>query len=254
MKNIYSFNDTTFEINIPKRYKVKNDGFKIIKNVLLKFFLQTCSKTTFDKKKHLRGIDFGYKSLQQLDSLGKRRWEYYFKNGGTVYIERYKTDTPPFQKILFDKSVKKFITKGSPLPTKPKPIKRGYSYGGKSGKIDGFNYYLNQKGKLSRKQRNDLLKRGNIYIGELVDRISKMKVNNERIKYLDSNWTDIELMDYWNDFFMSYGNLIIDLMDNWEKLYLKGKTFGDTNSEQLNVNLEKLGRFKPVKLRVKDMG
>ena len=86
------------------------------------------------------------------------------------------------------------------------------------------------------------------------DKFSSIKVNNKKIINLDSNWTDFELLDYWNNFFSDYGFHITDLNDSWEKLYLKDEFGENDTSVNDDIDTLKLGKFLPTKKFVDGMG
>ena len=56
-------------LNLPKKYKIKNVGFENMKNQTLKYFIQTCSKTKYNRRKHKTIKDLGYKKLVEIDML-----------------------------------------------------------------------------------------------------------------------------------------------------------------------------------------
>lgn len=251
-KTIYDFVNGKYVL--PKRYKIKNVGFENLKNQTLKYHIQTCSKVKYNRRKHSTIKDIGYKKLIELDVLGNQRWVSFFVNGGNVYIKSYSTKESKSNRILFDKSISKYIGKNVPLPPKPKQKKRDYIKGGKGGKVNGFNFYIQSNEKLSKKNRNILLEKGNRYIDNLRDNLSIILVNKKSFTNLDSNWTDSELVDYWNTFFSDYGFHIPDLIKHWEKLYHKDE-FGESVSDNKEeIDFLKLGNFKPKTNRVEGMG
>jgi hypothetical protein len=252
MKSILHFSDSSDKIIIPKNYTIKNVGFKNIKNNLLKYHLEISPKVKYDKRKHIKVCKIGYdRSLQQLDKLGKSRWISYFSNGYKIYFAKSENEIPIIKRILLDKKGKEFIIRGSKLPLKLKPQKREYKFGGKNGKINGFNFYLNDKDKLSKRERFEFIKRGNTYFEEVKNIIK----NNFEIGELDRTHTDIELMNEWNLFFEKYGNHIKDFDKQWNKLYLKELSFGS----KLSVNSKKgfkvniLDKFNPIRNKITGM-
>ena len=90
--------------------KVINVGFEKLKNPLLKEKLQQCKKVLFNPEIHLRVKDLNYKSIYVIDSLSKKKWKEYFSLG-RVFIDRDVSSTRISQRILFDKSIKKFFGK-----------------------------------------------------------------------------------------------------------------------------------------------
>jgi hypothetical protein len=59
---------------------------------------------------------------------------------------------------------------------------------------------------------------------------------------LDSNLSDFELLDYWNDMYEKYGCLVPDLKDNWEKSYLNvpKETFKHSMLEKYESKINEL--------------
>jgi hypothetical protein len=90
--------------------KPQNKGFEKLKNQLLRENLQKCERVQFNPKLHVRVRDLKYKSIYDLDSLSKKRWEDYFSKG-KVYIDMDETSSKISRRILFDKSVTKFFGK-----------------------------------------------------------------------------------------------------------------------------------------------
>jgi len=246
MKSISYFSVPIIDISTPKKYIIKNTGFRNIKNELLRYHLEVSPKVKYDKRKYIKVCMIGYdRSLQQLDKLGKRRWINYFSNGHKIYFAKSENNIPVIKRILLDKKGKDFIVKGSKLPLKPKPQKREYKFGGKNGKINGFNFYLNEKDKLSKRERFEFIKRGNNYFVEVKDKIK----SDFEIGELDRTLSDIELMNEWNLFFEKYGNHIKDFEKQWDRIYLKELSFGSKSSKRTKEGLKVklLERFYPTK-------
>jgi superfamily II DNA or RNA helicase len=115
-------------------------------------------------------------------------------------------------------------------------------------RANGFNFRVNTKGRFPSKNRETILTEGNRYIHEINTRISNVKIYNKPITPLNPLWTDIEIKDYWNEFFHKYGFLVFELMEKWDKLYLKGMT--DEVKYKLMSNVDKFKVEK--KIRYKD--
>jgi len=90
--------------------KSKNKGFEKLKNQLLREKLEKCNGVKFDSNTHIRVKDLRYKSIYDLDSLSKKKWNEYFEKG-KVYIDKDVTSTKISQRILFDKSITEFFGK-----------------------------------------------------------------------------------------------------------------------------------------------
>lgn len=90
--------------------KVINVGFEKLKNPLLKEKLQQCNKVLFNPEIHFRVKDLNYKSIYVIDSLSKKKWKEYFSKC-KVFIDKDISTTRISQRILFDKSIKKFFGK-----------------------------------------------------------------------------------------------------------------------------------------------
>lgn len=115
-------------------------------------------------------------------------------------------------------------------------------------RANGFNFKLNTNRRFPSKNRETILTEGNRYIHEINERISNVKIYNKPITPLDPLWTDIEIKDYWNEFFHKYGFLVFELIEKWDKLYLKGMT--DEVKYKLMSNVDKFKTEK--KIRYKD--
>lgn len=90
-------------------------------------------------------------------------------------------------------------------------------------KFLGFDFYLQCNEKLSRRNRETLLTKSEDYLGSIYHSIPislDKKINKGITSELDSSLTDIELLDIWNPLYESYGYLIPDLKEKWEKRYL----------------------------------
>lgn len=256
MKNII---DLLTDLNKQNRNKLKlkrtkNNGFENLKNAELKFEFENCMKVKFNPRKHFKLSSLGFKTIYQLDNLGKRRWSEYFNSGGMVYIISYSTKLPLYKRILFDRKIKKFIGKDVPLPLKPKPIRRRYVKGGRNTKVLGFNYYMITDKKLMPKHRRLLLSRSEHYIGIIEDeqtRNGAEKLDYD-VLYLDPNLTDLEIVEQWNLFYLKYGYRFSEFENQWFKLYGK-EDYGinkvedamlpETDSQTITFNIKDI--FKP---------
>lgn len=86
-----------------------------------------------------------------------------------------------------------------------------YSKGGKYGKLKGFDYYLRYENKLRPNQRTDFLLRCEEYINK-INMMSK-----DKFPHMDSNMSDLELMEIWNDIWWTWGWAIDEFKDKWLK-------------------------------------
>lgn len=100
---------------------------------------------------------------------------------------------------------------------------RKYVRGGRFGKVKGFDYYLNEKGKMTKKQRETLIKKSENWMG-----------GNE----LDPNMTDEEMMEVWNTFYDEYGYRIPEFKEKWEKDFLPSKEYQEREYKRLEKEVE----------------
>jgi len=222
-KTIYDFSEKK-KHSIKKRKTKPNKGFGMLKNSTLKFALQNCGTTEYNKRKHTTIKELGYTGIHQLDMLGKKRWLKYFDSGGNVYLLKGSSKLDIVNRIVFDKSIEIFVKKGTSLPKEVKPRKRQYVKDTPS-KVLGFDFYIQTNDKLKKRDRVTLLSKGNNYFSAYND-------NNE----LDNSLTDIEIVDEWNQFFSEKGFMIPEFSDKWLKRFAP-KDFGE---ESDNVRVGKI--------------
>jgi hypothetical protein len=206
---------------ITKRKSFVNRGFENLKNNELKYEFENCMKVRYNPRKHIKLKSLEFKTIYNLDALGKRRWNNYFKSGGRVYLISYSTKLPLCERILFDRKIRKFIGRDVPLPLKPKPNKREYVKGGKNGKILGFNFYFIEDKKMLPKHRRILLTKSEKYIVHITDEQTKngsQYLQNDVI-FLDPDLTDLEIAEHWNKFFIRYGYRFPEFEKQWFQLY-----------------------------------
>jgi hypothetical protein len=84
-----------------------------------------------------------------------------------------------------------------------------YKKGGKYGKLKGFDYYLRNEGKLRPNQRIDFLIKSEDYISK-INQISATK-----FPYMDTNMSDLELLEIWNEIWWGCGWVIDEFKDKW---------------------------------------
>ncbi len=98
------------KVRKPKSEPIGND-FDKLKNPLLKQNLQKSKKVEFNPETHLRIKNLGYTSIYEMDKGSMKKWEQYFKDG-KVYLDKGVNSSRISQRILFDKSIKDYFTKG----------------------------------------------------------------------------------------------------------------------------------------------
>jgi transcriptional regulator with XRE-family HTH domain len=146
------------------------------------------------------------------------------------------------------------------LKEKPQPRtkpKRKYVKGGRNGKVKGLNLYLKDNDKLSKKDREILFRKSEDYINEIIERYSVSSLNDTNhmsIDYLDPNFSDVENVETWNNFYDQYGMMFPEFLEKEEKTFLKeyNKSNGDSNSNETpSLQVSFLQKKKP---RVEGMG
>jgi hypothetical protein len=246
-----------------KLKKIINPGFEKIRIETLRYELGSCPKTKLNKRKYYTIRELGFDKLHKLSSKGEKRWKEYFNDGGKVFIKSYSTNESMCDRVLFEKKIKKYIGEDIPLPKRYQPPKRGYVKGGVGGKIDGFNYYLNEE-KLSKKDRNNLLKQSENYISQIVheqsDKRGGMEHVDKELVFLDPSLTDLEHQEMWNDFFQKHGYRFPEFLESWNKKYLstpqeeleeiseEDKKNGEKQLEEIKNKLITILGKKPIKL------
>ncbi len=252
-KSIFDFTDSE-PSPFPSVRKIKNKGFERLKNPILRHELERCNKTPYSSEKHLKIEDLGYKTLHQIDFLAQSRWIKYFSNGGKVYIQSRANNLPLSSQILFDNSILNYFGRGIPMPKKEAPIKRGWVKGGKGGKAEGFDFRIQINDKLSKKNRESLLRQSVLYINEIAQ-------HDSSIDYLDESWSDFELLDVWNKFFENHGYRFPDFEEKWNRKYLGNKSdFGAENESNSSSEIDldsvrkKFGIIKKQKFDLTGMG
>jgi hypothetical protein len=188
------------------------------------------NKVYFLKDKHCRLLDLGYNNIHHFNKQSPKRWNWYIENKGIVYLEKYTTKYPMYKRLIFDKIALKHLKKGSPLPPKKKIQKRTYKKGGQLGKAEGLNLYIQKNDKLTKSDRETLLRESEILIDEILSKhIPKIKID-----YLDSSHTDIELIEIWNKIYFKYGYLISEFRRKTEP---KLKDFGSPKNAKFENTL-----------------
>ena len=240
-----------------KGKKFKNKGFEKVNNNELKYEFENCQKVKYNSRKHIRLTSLGYKTISQLDNLGKRRWSNYFNDGGKVYIISHTTKLPIYKRIIFDRKVRNYIGRNIALPLKPKQIRREYIRGGKNGKVFGFEFYLISDMKLMPKHRMNLLLKSENYISQIIEEHSEYSLDNSicNISFLDSNDSDIELLENWNKFFVMYGYRFNDFEEKWFKMFGGGFSENDIDdSDKVVLIPNQLFNKEMFKYNLSDFG
>jgi hypothetical protein len=86
-----------------------------------------------------------------------------------------------------------------------------YKKGGKYGKLKGFDYYLRNEGKLRPNQRRDFLIKSEDYISKI------NQISTTNFPYMDTNMSDLELLEMWNEIWWGWGWVIDEFKDKWFK-------------------------------------
>jgi transcriptional regulator with XRE-family HTH domain len=98
-------------------------------------------------------------------------------------------------------------------PLKPEKVRKKRVTKNGLNRVRGFGFYIQNNDKLSKKNRDILLTRGEHYMGI---------IHGE----LDSSLTDLEIVDDWNRFFQEYGFRFPEFENEWIKVY--GKPSSDS--------------------------
>ena len=104
-------NDITSKtiLNRGKINNRRNLGFDKLKNTTLRNELQKCNSINYDVNKHVRIKDLGFKTIYELDKRSNKMWiEYFSKN--EVYLDRSINSSKLTQRILFDNTIKDYLT------------------------------------------------------------------------------------------------------------------------------------------------
>jgi hypothetical protein len=242
---VKSFSDfSEYKVENKKTYskKKKNFEFDYINNEILRDALERCDKVEYIPQKHITMKKLGYTSIHSLSKLAKRRWSECFENGGEIYIKIRSTNEPIYERILFNRKVSKFITKGLPLSKKIKPKKRGYIKNSSVAKVFGFDFYIQPNEKLKIRERKILLEESETYIGKILNEHSKNggieNVMNSHLVFLDPSHSDIELISNWNQFFTSYGYRFKEFEKKWFKIFANDVKDDNPSEDTVNTELE----------------
>ncbi len=127
----------------------------------------------------------------------------------------------------------------------PPKTTRKYVVGGRYGKVKGFNFYLQDRERLKPFQRRKLLDESenliSLLINEEFEKLKDYSKIDTILTFLDSELTDLELLEIWNDIYVRYGFRMSPFRDKWEREMIG--TLKDIGGE---VGESK--PFKPIKI------
>lgn len=139
--------------------------------------------------------------------------------------------------------------------SKKKYNKPRYTGQSSNRKFYGFRYYLHSNDKLTKREREDLLKRSKISLSEVLESLpfsNEEFIKNGLISELDSNLSDIELLDQWNFMYETYGYLMSEFKDHWEKEKLKELKNNSLNQTKEYQELsERVSQLESEMMRLK---
>ena len=122
-------------------------------------------------------------------------------------------------------------------------------------KFLGFKYYLHSNDKLTKKEREDLLNRSKTSLNEVINSLplsTEEFIKHGLISELDSELSDIELLDQWNSMYETYGYLMSEFRDEWEKEKLKGlKNSPFKQSEEFEELKERVSQLESEVMKLK---
>ena len=87
-------------------------------------------------------------------------------------------------------------------------------------KFKGFDFYIQCNEKLSKSNRERLLKESEVHLNEVTSSLPQPIEEQIRmgvIDELDSTLSDYELLEQWNHMYDEYGYLISEFSEQWEK-------------------------------------
>ena len=125
-------------------------------------------------------------------------------------------------------------------------------------KFKGFGFYLMGNEKLSKSNRETLLIKSEDYIGEVIKSLN-LSINDlmssDVVGELDPKLTDLELLEQWNHMYDTYGYLMTDFREKWEKERLKGEpSFKPYSKFEYHSEIEELKqRISQLEMEVKKL-
>jgi len=87
-------------------------------------------------------------------------------------------------------------------------------------KFKGFNFYIQCNEKLSKSNRERLLKESEVHLNEVTSSLPQPIEEQIRmgvIDELDSTLSDYELLEQWNHMYNEYGYLMSEFCEQWKK-------------------------------------
>jgi|TARA_B110000977_G_scaffold122691_1_gene157540 hypothetical protein len=115
-------------------------------------------------------------------------------------------------------------------------------------KFKGYNFYIQCNERLSKKNRENLLRTSPIYLGEVFSSLplsTDKLVTDGLVGELDSNLTDIELLEQWNPMYDVFGYLMSEFRTKWEKERTKEYKFQTfQKSEDYKMLSERLSKME----------
>jgi len=123
-------------------------------------------------------------------------------------------------------------------------------------KFKGFGYYLMGNDKLSKKNREEFLSKSSSILQKVYHSLpndTETKMGMNLYSEMDSNLSDLELLDQWNHMYDTYGYLMSDFKEKWEKERLKGEPlFKPLSKFEYQSEIEELKqRIYQLELEVK---
>jgi hypothetical protein len=124
-------------------------------------------------------------------------------------------------------------------------------------KFKGFGYYLMSNDKLSKKNREEFLYKSSPILQKVYHSLphsTETKMGMNIYSEMDSNLSDIELMDQWNHMYDNYGHLMDEFKEKWERERLpkknksKGKSKGGNHLKQIQ---ELESKIQNLELRIR---
>lgn len=122
-------------------------------------------------------------------------------------------------------------------------------------KFKGYNFYIQCNERLSKKNRENLLRTSPIHLGEVFSSLplsTDKLVTDGLVSELDSNLTDIELLEQWNQMYDVFGYLMSEFRNQWEKEKLKGlKNSPFKQSEEFEELKERVSQLESEVMKLK---
>jgi hypothetical protein len=111
-------------------------------------------------------------------------------------------------------------------------------------KFKGFGFYLMGNDKLSKKNREEFLSKSSSILQKVYHSLpndTETKMGMNIYFEMDSNLSDLELLDLWNHMYDTYGYLMDEFREKWEKEQLNGEpTFKPNSKFEYQSEIEEL--------------